>query len=150
LVPREERRHLFNRWLVGTCVRLEEEKLTPAYINIRIKGTNQQCQRSLRIAKHYRINQEIKLLYTKKIKLNEQLYKLHHECANKWPSTWPIISQNTDQMLTHEMETHCNSLNQKLDKLQNEQHRNKTNNNHQRNHFYPRTVNLTKIKFTTT
>jgi hypothetical protein len=44
-----------------------------------------------RDATQYRINQEIKYLYNKKLKLNEQLYKLHLECADNWPNTWPII-----------------------------------------------------------
>jgi hypothetical protein len=44
------------------------------------------------------------------------------------------------------MEAHCNNLNHKLDKLENNQHnKNKTQNNSQ---FYPRSVKLTKIKFT--
>jgi hypothetical protein len=40
------------------------------------------------------MNQEIRFLYAKKITLNDQLYKLHHECANKRPGTSPIILQN--------------------------------------------------------
>src|SRR5215475_9541 len=71
-------------WYNKTC---RQKKLTPSYINIRINGKNQQCQRTLRMAQHYRINQEIRFLYAKKLKLNKQLYTLHHECANKWPGT---------------------------------------------------------------
>ena len=56
-------------WYNKTC---RQKKLTPAYVNIHINGTNQQCQRTLRTAKQYRINQEIRFLYAKKIKLNEQ------------------------------------------------------------------------------
>jgi hypothetical protein len=74
---------------------------------------------TLRTATQYRINQEIKFLYIKKLKLNEQLYKLHLECAHKWPRTWPIILQCIDQKLTLEMETYYDNLNQKLDRLQN-------------------------------
>ena len=40
-------------------------RLRPAYINIRINGNNQQCQKILRTATKCRINQEIKFLYTK-------------------------------------------------------------------------------------
>ena len=47
------------------------------------------------------------------------------------------------------METHYNKLNHKLDKLQNMQHgKNKAQHNSQGQQFYPRTVNLTKMKFT--
>ena len=83
-------------------------------------GKNQQCQKTLRTANQYRINQEIKFLYTKKLKLNEQLFKLHLKCADRWQSIWPIIIQSIDYKLTKEMETHYNNLNRKLDKLQRE------------------------------
>jgi hypothetical protein len=47
------------------------------------------------------------------------------------------------------METHYNNLNRKLDKLQNKQQgKRKTKTNQQHYQFYPRMVNLTKIKFT--
>ena len=46
-------------WYNKTC-RLKQ--LTPTYINIRINGKNQQCQKTLRTANQYRINQEIKFL----------------------------------------------------------------------------------------
>jgi len=46
------------------------------------------------------------------------------------------------------MECYYDNLNKKLDKLQNKQQSmRKTKTNQQRNQFYPRTVNLTKIKF---
>jgi hypothetical protein len=41
-------------------------------INIRIKGKNQQCQNTLRTANLYRINQEIKFLYAKKIETQRE------------------------------------------------------------------------------
>ena len=81
-------------WSNRTC---RHKQLTSNYINIRINGKNQQCQRTLKIATQHRINQEIKYLYIKKLKLNEQLYKLHLDCEDKWLNTWPIILQNTDQ-----------------------------------------------------
>ena len=62
-----------------------------------------QNQKTLRTAKLYRINQEIKFLYTKKTKLNEQLHKLHLKCAEEWQETWPIITQSIDYKLTHEI-----------------------------------------------
>jgi len=68
----------------------------------------------------YRIKQEIKFLYTKNFKLNEQLFKLHLKCADKWQRIWPITVQSIDYKLTKEMETHYNNLNRKLDKLQRE------------------------------
>jgi len=51
-----------------TC---RQRQLTPAYVNIRINGKNKKCQKTLRAANQYCINQEIKFFYNKKIKLNE-------------------------------------------------------------------------------
>jgi hypothetical protein len=87
-----------------------------------IKGNNQQCQRTLRTANKCRIHQEIKFLYSKKLKLKEQLFKLHLGCARRWQNLWPIILQNIDNKLTHEMDIHYNKLNRKLDTLQNKHH----------------------------
>jgi hypothetical protein len=56
-------------------------QLTPNYTSIKIKGNNPQCWKTIRAANLHHPNQELKLLYVKKQKLNEQLYKLHLECA---------------------------------------------------------------------
>ena len=98
-------------WYNKTC---RHRQLTPAYVNICINGKKQQFQKTLKTANQYRINQEIKYLYTKKIKLNEQLFKLHLKCADNWQRIWPIITQSIDHKLTKEMETHNNNLNRKL------------------------------------
>jgi len=112
------------------------------------KWENQQCQKTLRTANQYCINQEIKFIYTKKIKLNEQLFKIHLKCADNWQRIWPIIIQSIDYKLTKEMETHYNNINRKLDKLQREkQTKRKTDTHHQRTQFYTRMVNLTNIRF---
>ena len=98
-------------WYNKTC---RQGQLISAYVNIRINGKKQQCQKTLRTANQYRINQEIKFLYTKKkIKLNEQLFKLHLKCADNWQRIWPLIIKSIDYKLTKEMETHYNNLNRK-------------------------------------
>ena len=104
-------------WYNKTC---RQKQLIPTHVNICINGKNQQCQKTLRTANQYRINQVIKFFYTEKLKLNKQLFKLHLKCADKWQSIWPIIVQSIDYKLTKEMETHYNNLNRKLDKLQRE------------------------------
>ena len=132
-------------WYNKIC---RQKRLTPTYINIRINGKNQQCQRTLITATQYRLNQEIKFLYTKKLKLNEQLYKLNLECADRWQNLWPIVLQTIENKLTEKMEAHYNNLNRKLDTLQSRKlDKSKTVNNQQGQQFYSRTVNLTKIKF---
>ena len=43
----------------------------------RCNGNNRQCNNTLKFATRYRINQEIKSLYIKKAKINQQLYNKH-------------------------------------------------------------------------
>ena len=43
-----------------------QKQLTPKYITIRINSKNQQCQKAVRAATQFHINQEIKFLYIKK------------------------------------------------------------------------------------
>jgi hypothetical protein len=64
-------------WFNKTC---RGKDLKPNYINIRINGNNRQWNNTMKAAIRFRINQEIKFLYIKK--LNEQLYRLHLNCAN--------------------------------------------------------------------
>ena len=95
-------------WYNKTC---RDKHLSPEYIFIKIKGRNWQCTNTLRAATHYRIDQEIKFLYIKKNKLNEQLYAKHRECATTWPTCWTTIHKIIDSNLQLEMETHYDKLN---------------------------------------
>ena len=99
-------------WYNKEC---RQRKLTPAYVNIKIKGNNRQCRRTKEAATLYRLNQEIKFLHYKKQRINQ---KMHLECANKWKNLWTTLDQNTEEGLSQEMETHYTHLNQKLDNLQ--------------------------------
>jgi len=58
------------------------KQLTPKYIHIKNNGNNMHSKNTKIAATIYRLNQEIKSLYCKKQKLNEQLYKIHLEFAN--------------------------------------------------------------------
>ena len=116
-------------WYNKVC---RQKQLTSNYISIRINGKNQQCQKTVRAASHFRISQEIKFLYIKKQKLSEQLYNLHLKCATIWQNYWHIIQSTIDRKLQQEMETRYNNLNHKLGKLQNMQHgKNKAQHNPQ-------------------
>jgi hypothetical protein len=66
-------------WFNKIC---REKDLKPNYINIRINGNNRQCNNNIKAAIRFRIKQEIKFLYIKKQKPNEQLYRLHPNCAH--------------------------------------------------------------------
>jgi hypothetical protein len=61
-------------WCNKSCRQLQ---FTPKYIAIKVNGQNRQSQNTLKTAIEYKINQEVKYLYFKKQKLNEQLYHLH-------------------------------------------------------------------------
>ena len=54
----------------------------------------------------YRINQELKFQYAKKQGLNEQLYKIHLQCASLWSTTWHLIQPAVDGNIQHYMDRH--------------------------------------------
>jgi len=83
---------------------LQEPKLSPKYISIKINGSNKQNTNTLKAAIHLRINQEIKFLCIKKNKLNEELYAKHLECTAAWPIYWTTILEAIDNNLQGEME----------------------------------------------
>jgi len=93
-----------------------EKDLKPNYINIRINGNNRQCNNTKKAAIRFRINQEIQFLYINKQKLNEQLYRLHLNCANYWNKSWPHIQDHLEQRLQKETEDLYSRLNRKIDK----------------------------------
>ena len=61
-------------WFSKIC---REKQIKPKYINIKSKNNNTQDKRTTTMAIKYRINQELKFLYSKKQKLNTTLYKAH-------------------------------------------------------------------------
>jgi hypothetical protein len=133
------------RWFNETC---RERNIKPNYINIRINGNNIRCRYTMKTAIKTRINQEIKFLYVKKHKLNEQLYKLQFKGAKYWDKTWTHIINSIEQKLQHEMEETYNRLNKKFDELMKKQNKTKPQRNNQTQEFHSRTVNLTNITFT--
>jgi len=133
-------------WYNKIC---RQKRLKPKYINIRINGKNQQCQRTYKAAINFRINQEIKYLYIKKQKLNERLYKHALQCSNDWRNLWDLIQHTIEEQLGQEMGHHYDNLNKKLDTLQAQQHhQNNKPRTNQGRQFYTRTSNLTNIRFT--
>jgi len=50
-------------WYNKLC---RQKELTPNYIKLQINGKSQQCQKTINAATHFRINQEMKFLCTKK------------------------------------------------------------------------------------
>ena len=69
------------------CKKIRKAKqLTAQYIQTKVNGNNMQSKKAKIAANKQRLTQEIKLLYCKKQKLDEQLYRIHLECANNWNS----------------------------------------------------------------
>jgi len=58
------RRNCIYKYILYKTCRIKQ--LIPTYINIRINGNNQRCQRTKNAAIRYRINQELKFQYAKK------------------------------------------------------------------------------------
>jgi len=135
-------------WFNKTC---RIKQLTPNYIKIRIKGNNTRAQRMENIAIRHRINQELRFLYIKKQRLNEQLYRTHLECAAHWPTTWNLIQTATDNNIHQEMEAHYNRLNKKLDQLLQKQSKHPTppGRNEDQKQFYTRIKDLTNNELNT-
>ena len=133
-------------WYNKTC---RDKQITPKYISIRVNGNNKQSRKTVQNATCFRINQEIKFLYIKKQKINEQLYNAHLKCAHTWNNTWQTIQQTVDNKLQQEMEALYDNLNKKLDNLLNKYKSNyKHTGKSKAPRFYPRTFNLTEIEFT--
>lgn len=70
------------------------------------------------MATQFRLKQELKYIYVKNQKLNERLYKIRLQCANKWQKNWTFIQANIDEKLQYYMETRDNNLNKKTDELE--------------------------------
>jgi archaellum component FlaC len=56
-------------------------------------------QMTAKKARLIRIKDEIKFLYKKKEKLNQELYKLHLQTAQEWETTWRIIQNSIQEAL---------------------------------------------------
>jgi hypothetical protein len=88
-------------WFNKIC---KTRQLQPKYINIKINNNNPWNNKTKAFAIRYRINQEIKFLYCKKQKLNEQLYHLHVQCANYCNGIWQYMYDNIDTQVNHIMQ----------------------------------------------
>jgi uncharacterized protein (DUF952 family) len=68
-------------------------------MSIKINGNSRRDSNTIRAATHFQLYQEIKFLHIKKVKLNEQLYYKHLDCAALWPSYWqPILNVINDSL----------------------------------------------------
>jgi hypothetical protein len=75
----------------------------------------------------------------KKQKLNEQLYKIHLECAPSWQNTWYLIQTSIESKLQQQTEKHYIHLDKNLDHLDIKQRKQTTTShiNPQNNNYTP-------------
>jgi len=123
-------------------------QLQPNYINIKVNGHRRQDRRTATQATRYRINQEIKYLYCKKQQLNKQLYNEHLKCAQLYNGMWPSIQYSIEAKFNNEMSELCDTLNQKLNKLTQNQRGHDGHTQTYAGTRKNRVVNLTNIKLT--
>ena len=130
-------------WFNRTC---QNKNITPRYANLKLKGSNNATKLTQKQLIKIRINNELKFLYIKKQNINNQLYKSHLENAQYWQTSWPLIENNINQKLNEESKKHYEKLNNKINKLKSQLNENIQPKNKQT--FYPRLHNMTKIQFT--
>jgi hypothetical protein len=67
--------------------------------------------------KKLRVKDELKVLYTKKQRSKEILYKTHLEVANEWKNTWYLIEQGINERQDNEMKRKYNIIDRKVNDL---------------------------------
>jgi len=80
-------------------------------------GKMSQDKKTTTNAIKYRRNQEIKFLYCEKQNLNQQLYRIHLQCARCCNGMWQRIKNSINSCLDDIMNTLYQKLNKKLDTL---------------------------------
>ena len=118
--------------------------VTPKYANIKVPFTSPASKTTQKKSQVLRIKTEIKFLYSKKDKLNAQLYKAHLNAAQEWGSLWPLIQNN----ILHSLNSRLTGVYKTLDKKLNPLSHIPTNANNKKCTFFQRVNNLTNIEFT--
>jgi hypothetical protein len=126
---------------MSTC---QAKNIVPKYAKINIKGTGRAVQETRQTIK-LKINNEIKCLYTKKHKINEQLYVLHLKNVETWQNLWPIIEAKTTFQFNKEVSLHHNKLANKINLII-KQTKKEEENKGNKHVFYPRVHNMTNIE----
>jgi predicted nuclease with TOPRIM domain len=101
-------------WYNKMC---KTKQLMPKYINIKINKNNMHNKNTKIAATKYRLNQEIRFLYCKQQKLNEELHKIHLECANYCNNVWQYIPTTTNSQLDKMIDYLHHELNKKTERI---------------------------------
>jgi hypothetical protein len=90
------------------------KKIVPNYANIKILHTSPATQVTQKKVHITRIKDEIKFLYRKKQKLNNDLYKIHLKPAQEWSNMWYTILDSINDVVNHDLEKKYKSIDMKI------------------------------------
>ena len=119
------------------------KKIVPNYANIKLPNTSPATRTTQKKIHTVRIKDEIRFLYKKKQKLNNDLYKIHLKAAQEWGNSWYTILDSVIESTNFELERKYKTIDAKLNKICNSQNQSNT----LQKQFYPRVDNRTNITF---
>ena len=119
------------------------KEIVPNYANIKLPNTSPAAHTTQKKIRTVRIKDEIKLLYKKKQKLNNELYKIHLKAAQEWGNSWYTILDSVIESTNLKLERKYKTIDAKLNKQCNSQNQNST----LQKQFYPQVDNRTNITF---
>jgi hypothetical protein len=122
------------------CIR---KQLTPAYARIKVPNTSPAHKNTQRKIPTVRVKDEIKFLYSKKQRINLQVYQLHLLLANTWGNAWAHVHSKIDDRIKKEACDRYKTIDRKLEALEKAQ----TTRPKEKRQFYPQVVNITDITF---
>ena len=93
------------------CVR---NKITPRYINIKIRTNNKTARKTKEFAEQFWIKNEIKSLHKKKEHTNKMLYYNYIQAAMIFGHNWYIIENQIHNKLKRIIDKKYNTINKKL------------------------------------
>ena len=89
------------------------KKGAPKYANIKIPYTPSATIITQKQIQTFRLKDEIKFLYKKKDKLNNDLYVIHLKAAQEWGSTWYVILDSRHESINQELERKYKTMDEK-------------------------------------
>jgi len=121
------------------------KKIVPNYANIKVPHYSPATLVTQKKIHFIQIKDEIKFLYKKKQKLNNDLYKIHLKAAQEWCSVWHTILESIINVTNQELEKKCRSIGMNLKNLDKSQFQ--STSSELQKQFYLRVVNKTNITF---
>ena len=99
-------------------------KVVPKYANMKIPYTSPATNITQEKIQTIRLKDEIKFLYTKKWKLNNDLYSIHLKAAQVWGTAWYITLDCIHESINQEFEKKYKTIEEKRKKILHNQTKN--------------------------